>query len=200
MRNLYRTAIVVAAMVALVALAVMPGYAQTSNGTIAGTITDKSGAAVAKATVTATSQDLGKTLGTAVTDSTGGYRIDALFPGKYTVSMKATGFSELKVSDVDVRGSFTSTVSGVLEVGAVTSIVTVEANIGQELQTQSGEISKSFGEAEITNLPYANLNPISLVLTGAGVTAGNHVRDGAAPASVLRVIGVRQNRDFAVSS
>jgi len=178
MRNLYRTAIVVAAMVALVALAVVPGYAQTSNGTIAGTITDKSGAAVAKATVTATSQDLGKTLGTAVTDSTGGYRIDALFPGKYTVSVKATGFSELKVSDVDVRGSFTSTVSGVLEVGAVTSIVTVEANIGQELQTQSGEISKSFGEAEITNLPYANLNPISLVLTGAGVTAGNQTAGG----------------------
>src|SRR6266436_6137243 len=92
--------------------------------------------------------------------------------------MKATGFSELKVSDVDVRGSFTSTVSGVLEVGAVTSIVTVEANIGQELQTQSGEISKSFGEAEITNLPYANLNPISLVLTGAGVTAGNQTAGG----------------------
>jgi len=46
MRNLHRTAIVVATMIALVALAVVPGYAQTSNGTIAGTITDKSGAAV----------------------------------------------------------------------------------------------------------------------------------------------------------
>jgi len=66
------------------------------------------------------------------------------------------------VSDVDVRGSFTSTVSGVLEVGAMSSTVTVEATVGQELQTQSGEISKSFGEAEIINIPYANLNPIRL--------------------------------------
>jgi len=168
----------VAVMVALVALAVVPGYAQTSNGTIAGTITDKSGGALVKATVTATNQDLGKTLGTAVTDSSGGYRIDALFPGKYTVSVKAAGFSELKVSDVDVRGSYVSTVSGVLEVGVITATVTVEATIGQELQTQSGEISKSFGEAEIGNLPYANLNPISLVLTGAGVTAGNQSAGG----------------------
>jgi len=31
MRNLYRTAIVVAAMVVVVTLAVMPGFAQTSN-------------------------------------------------------------------------------------------------------------------------------------------------------------------------
>jgi hypothetical protein len=178
MRSLYCTAILVSTSVALLALAVVPGFAQTSNGTIAGTITDKSGAAVAKASVSATSQDLGKTLGNAMTDSSGGYRIDALFPGKYTVSVKADGFSELKVSDVDVRGSFTSTVSGILEVGAVSATVTVEATVGQELQTQSGEISKSFGEAEIGSLPYANLNPISLVLTGAGVTAGNQVAGG----------------------
>src|ERR1700687_3035728 len=92
MRNLYRTAIVVAAMVVVATLAVVPGFAQTSNGTIAGTITDKTGGAVVKATVAATSQDLGKTLGTAITDSTGGYRIDALFPGKYTVKVTATGF------------------------------------------------------------------------------------------------------------
>src|SRR5229473_4528597 len=85
MQNLYRTAIVLAAMVMVVTLAVVPGFAQTSNGTIAGTISDKTGGAVVKATVSATSQDLGKTLGTAVTDSSGGYRIDALFPGKYTV-------------------------------------------------------------------------------------------------------------------
>jgi outer membrane receptor protein involved in Fe transport len=178
MRNLCRALAVIVATYVVVALSAVPGFAQTSNGTIAGTITDPSGGAVVKATVSATSQDLGKTLGTAITDGSGGYRIDALFPGKYTVSVKATGFSELKVSDVDVRGSYTSTVNGVLEVGAMASTVTVEATVGQELQTQSGEISKSFGEAEIGNLPYANLNPISLVLTGAGVTAGNQAAGG----------------------
>jgi len=178
MRNVSRSLGILAGIVSLVALSATSGNAQTSNGTIAGTITDASGAAIVRAAVVATSQDLGKTLGTASTDSAGGYRIDALFPGKYTVSVKAPGFNELKVSDVDVRGSYVSTVNGTLEVGAVTSTVTVEASVGQELQTQSGEITKSFGESEIANLPYANLNPISLVLTGAGVTAGNQVAGG----------------------
>jgi Carboxypeptidase regulatory-like domain/TonB dependent receptor len=157
---------------------------QTSNGTIAGTITDKSGGAVSKATVTATSQDLGTTLGSAITDGSGGYRIDALFPGKYTVSVKASGFSELRVGDVDVRGSFTTTVSGVLDVGSVSASVLVEASTGQELQTQSGELSKSFGEPDIDNLPYSNLNPISLVLTQAGV---------AGPAPVAGAFGGNTN-------
>jgi outer membrane receptor protein involved in Fe transport len=152
--------------------------AQTSNGTIAGTITDKSGGAVANATVQAFSQSMGKTLGTATTDSSGGYRIDALFPGKYSVTVKSAGFSELRVSDVDVRGSYTTTVSGVLELGALSSTITVEASVGQELQTQSGELSKSFGEPEIANLPYQSLNPISLVLTQAGVSAGDQVAGG----------------------
>jgi hypothetical protein len=152
--------------------------AQTSNGTIAGTVTDKSGGGVAKATVSATNQDMGQTLGTAITDSSGGYRIEALFPGKYTVSIKAAGFSELKVSDVDVRGSFTTTVSGTLEVGSISTSVLVEASTGQELQTQSGDLSKAFSEPEIDNLPYSNLNPISLVLTQAGVIGAAPVAGG----------------------
>src|SRR6267154_582645 len=132
MRNVRRSLRILVGIFAFVALSVVPGNAQTSNGTIAGTITDASGAAIVKAAVTATSQDLGKTLGTAVTDSSGGYRIDALFPGKYTVSVKAAGFSELKVSDVDVRGSYTTTVNGTLEVGSISASVLVEASTGQE--------------------------------------------------------------------
>lgn len=165
-------------LVVLLGIGSFSASAQTSNGTVAGTVTDKSGAAVANATVKATSQDLGKTLGTAVTDSSGGYRIDALIPGRYTVSITSPGFSELKFSDVEVKGSYTATVSGVLEVGSISSAVTVEASIGQELQTQSGEISKNISDEEIKNLPYSNLNPISIVLTEAGVTAGNQVAGG----------------------
>lgn len=178
MRFMLRATVLLTALAVSGFWAVSLTLAQTSNGTIAGTITDKTGAAVEKATVKATSQDLGKTLGTAITDASGGYRIDALIPGKYTVSITASGFSELKFTDVEVKGSFTATVSGILEVGALTSTVTVEASIGQELQTQSGEISKNISDEEIKNLPYSNLNPISIVLTEAGVSAGNQVAGG----------------------
>src|SRR6266481_8140452 len=81
------------ALVCVLGLVLVPSLmAQTSNGTIAGTITDKTGGAVVKATVTATSQDLGTTLGSAITDGSGGYRIDALVPGKYTVNIKPAAF------------------------------------------------------------------------------------------------------------
>lgn len=167
------------AIVGVAALVLSPTLmAQTSNGSIAGTIIDKSGGAVVKAEVTATSEDLGKTLGTAITDGSGGYRIDALIPGKYTVGMRAQGFTEMRVSHVDVRGSYTTTVNGTLEVGSAITTIVVEASVGQELQTQSGDLSKAFSEPEINNLPYSNLNPISLVLTQAGVIGRAPVAGG----------------------
>jgi len=83
--------------------------AQTSNGSIAGAIVDKTGGAVVKATVSATSQDFWNNPGKRNYGRFWGYRIDALVPGKYTVSVKASGFSEMKFPNVDVRGSYTTT-------------------------------------------------------------------------------------------
>lgn len=151
----------------VVFLAAGVSFAQTSNGTIAGTIADKTGGAVPSATVTASSSELGTKRST-TTDGVGTYRIESLPPGKYMVVVTAQGFSELRVANVDVRGSFTTTVNGVLEVAAVAATVTVEAS-GQELQTQSGELSHNISRTEINNLPFFSLNPISLVLTEPGV-------------------------------
>src|SRR6267143_1185703 len=75
--------------------------AQTSNGTIVGTVIDKSGAAVPNAKVTAANKELGVTR-TTVTDSLGGYRIGDLTPGTYMVSVEASGFSLLQMADVHV--------------------------------------------------------------------------------------------------
>jgi len=158
-------------LLALLAVALVPSaQAQTSNGVIAGTITDKTGAVVPGATVAVSSESQGVKR-TSTTDSVGAYRIESLLPGRYIVVVTASSFAELKISGVDVRGSFTTTVNGTLEVSGVTATVTVEAGVGQELQTQSGELSANITRAEINNLPVFGLNPIALVLTYAGVTA-----------------------------
>jgi outer membrane receptor protein involved in Fe transport len=172
MRNMYRTAVVLAAMVAVVALAVGPACGQTSNGTIVGTVTDKTGAAVPNAKVTGTSKDLGVTRAT-VSDSSGGYRIGDLPPGTYTVSIEASGFSLLQLADVHVKGSFEVSASATLEVGSVTNTVVVEASAAQELQTESGTLGAEISQQEVHDLPILNGNPISLVLTQAGVQDGN---------------------------
>ena len=145
------------------------GFAQTSNGTIAGAIVDKTGAAVPDARVEATSEDRGGEPRVAETDSSGSYRIEPLLPGKYTLVIKKQGFADTKVSGLDVRASLTTTFNGTLEIAVQNATVLVEASTGQELQTQSGDLSASISSSEVHELPIFGLNPIALVLTLPGV-------------------------------
>jgi outer membrane receptor protein involved in Fe transport len=143
--------------------------AQTSNGTIVGTITDKTGAAVANASVKASSQQFGEVPRVATTDTAGGYRFESLLPGTYTVTISASGFDELRIQDVQVKGSLTVTAGGTLEVSSVKNSILVEASAAQELQTESGSLGGEISRVEITNLPINSLNPVELVLTQPGV-------------------------------
>jgi hypothetical protein len=89
------------AILALISLAFTPcPSAQTSNGTLHGTVTDPSGAAVAKATVIAVSPD-GQAK-TTTTNRTGGYEIRSLAPGNYTLTVSAVGFADFAKDDINV--------------------------------------------------------------------------------------------------
>jgi hypothetical protein len=145
------------------------GAAQTSNGVIVGAITDKTGGSVSNATVTVSSNDRGGDSRSVTTDGNGTYRVESLLPGKYKVSIQAQGFSITVVNDVEVRASLEATVNAVLELTGATATVIVEASSGQELQTQSGEISGNISGAEVRNLPYFSGNPVELALTEPGV-------------------------------
>jgi len=173
MRLWLRTLMLVSTVLILTMGLATVASAQSSNGTIAGVIVDKSGAAVPQASVEAVSADRGGEPRVISTDATGSYRIESLVPGKYTVTVKKGGFADLKVADVDVKASLTSTVNGTLEVAGQAATVLVEASTGQELQTQSGDLSANVTSTEIHELPINSLNPIALVLTQAGIQDGN---------------------------
>jgi carboxypeptidase family protein/TonB-dependent receptor-like protein len=173
MRNWSRALVVLTLILGVEALLALPGYAQTSNGTIAGVIVDTSGSAVPDAKVEITSDDRGGEPRVMNTDGSGSFRVEALIPGKYTVAVKKAGFSDLKISGIDVRASLTATANGVLEVAGQNATVLVEATNAQELQTQSGDLSANLSSTDIHELPINSLNPISLVLTEPGVQDGN---------------------------
>jgi outer membrane receptor protein involved in Fe transport len=160
-----------ASVLLLAALVIFGGKAaaQTSNGTIVGAVTDKTGGAIANASVKVASRDRGGEIKTATTDASGTYRVSSLLPGKYTVTIEAGGFAATVINDLDVRASLETNASAVLEVSSATSTVTVEASAGQELQTQSGEISGNIGTTAVENLPYFSGNPIEVLLTEPGV-------------------------------
>ncbi|MFY9585363.1 MAG: TonB-dependent receptor, partial [Candidatus Acidiferrales bacterium] len=68
--------------------------------------------------------------------------------------------------------------------------ITVEAGTGQELQTQSGDITHSISKVEIQNLPIFGLNPIALALTEPGVQ-GVSARDDFTNGQGFSVNGTR---------
>lgn len=172
MRTLVRSVLIIAVIIGL-NMSAKYSFGQTSNGAVVGTVLDKSGAAVPDATIEVQSRDRGGDPRVGTTDAAGSYRVEPLLPGVYTVVIKKAGFAALKISDVDVKASLTTSVNGTLELAGQASTVLVEASTGQELQTQSGELSANLTPAEVHNLPINNLNPISLVLTEPGVQDGN---------------------------
>src|ERR1035437_2121753 len=66
-------------------------FAQEFRSTMAGMITDPTGAVVAKATVVVTNTDTGVKVQT-VTDRTGSYTVPFLLPGKYSIRVTVSGF------------------------------------------------------------------------------------------------------------
>jgi hypothetical protein len=155
------------AAVGAVLLVGIAANAQTSNGTIEGSVVDATGAGVAKATVSIVGVHTGATKTTA-TNGVGGFRFDSVLLDTYTVSAEAPGFSKRVITDVVVTASVITSVNPVLVSGSVTETVKVQA-ASELLQTDSGEISATMGTEAVENLPISSLSPYELATTLPGV-------------------------------
>jgi outer membrane receptor protein involved in Fe transport len=141
--------------------------AQTSKGILAGVVKDSTGAVLANAHVTVVNQDTGESR-TLDTRTDGTYRVDAISPGPYTITVAITGFATFTIKDVNVNASVVSTYDPVLSVGTVTTNVTIEA-AANTINTENGSLSGTIGAVEIQNVPIFTLNPIELATTVPGV-------------------------------
>src|ERR1044071_8873691 len=97
-------------------LASAAAAAQTSRGTVSGTITDQNGAVVSGATVALTNLETNVSR-TTTTNSEGFYRFDAVDLGTYSVKISAQGFSEVTKTNVPVLANQISDVSAQVAVG-----------------------------------------------------------------------------------
>lgn len=162
-RNLLR----IAGFTFIVMVAGMTAYTQTSNGTIVGSVTDKSGGAVVGAQVKAVSTLTGAVRET-TSNSEGTYRIEFVPPGTYDVSASATGYQTTTHSGLDLPGSAIVTADIVLTIGQTSQIVQVSAD-NTAINTANSEISATLSEIEINNLPIPSLSPYELAITLPGV-------------------------------
>lgn len=145
-------------------------FAQTSNGTLAGVVTDPTGASVPNAKVTVKNVGTGETR-TATTNGVGAYRLESLMPGTYDVTVAAPNFSTTAIKAFPVVGSVVTSLNPSLKLGKSTETVNVEAS-AEVLQTESGDMSTTIGSSAVDNLPISSLNPYALASTLPGVVIG----------------------------
>ena len=169
------------AIVVLVLAVFVSGVAraQTSNGTLVGSVIDPSGAVLPKATVSAVSSQYGQPHETH-TDSIGTYRLESLQPGIYAVTLAAPGFETLTITGVVINGSLTTTINGKLKLAAAQQKIEVQATAGQVIDTQSGQLGENISRQEVAQLPYFSLNPAELAMTLPGVQ-DSPIGNGAIP-------------------
>jgi hypothetical protein len=99
--------------------------AQTTTGSITGSVTDASGAVLPGVAVTLTGENLIGGAQVQTTDGGGNYRFDRLPPGTYRVKFEMQGFKTIERPDIRINAAFVATVPVKMEVGAVTESVTV---------------------------------------------------------------------------
>jgi carboxypeptidase family protein len=112
------------AVLILMAALVLPSLA-FAQGTLTGTVKDQSGGVLPGATVEASSAALIEKVRTAVTDSTGQYRITGLNPGTYSLTFRLSGFNTVVREGIELSGTATLTIPIDMRVGALAETVTV---------------------------------------------------------------------------
>ncbi len=159
--------------VALCLLLIMAGLlcqqsqAQENRGSILGTVTDETGAAVVGATVRSVSAATGIAT-TTTSDQSGDFNLPFLAPGDYRIEVDAKGFAKAANPSVTVHAQETQHLTFSLHVGSATQEVTVtsEAPLLQTAETTTGQ---TLGTQTIQNLPVNNENLLSEALLGPGM-------------------------------
>src|SRR5437763_398672 len=150
--------------------------AQSTFGTILGTVTDASGAVVPQAKIVITNQ--GENISRpALTDSQGNYEALNLKAGVYTVTAEAAGFKIFKASDLQLNARQTMRVDVKLDLGQVSETVSVSA-AAPVITTDSSAITSSFGTQQVLELPAnyrgaGSTSPLRLLAYQPGIQSDN---------------------------
>ena len=156
-------------LVAIIVLALAPtsGWGQNVYGTIAGTVTDSSGAAVTGASVTLTNMDTSEKH-TMETDASGNYTFVNILPGRYKIEGEKTGFKKFVRQPIIVQIESGLRVDISLQVGAQNETVEVSAE-APLLQPETNSLGQVVEQRAVTELPLNGRNPLALIGMVPGV-------------------------------
>jgi hypothetical protein len=164
---------------AVLLLVTISANAQTSRGTVTGTVLDPTGAVISGARVTLTGVETGVRLSTTSNDA-GVYRFEAVDPGAYDLTASLSGFRTYLSTHIGVEANRATTIDPTLEVGTAETRIEVSGEASEILIKDSPLRGGNFQAGEVRNLPLIASNPISLarVLPGATEPSGSTVWGG----------------------
>lgn len=144
-------ALQIAGLLTFFLLFTLPLAAQFDTGTIAGSVTDSSGAVIPNATVTVTNVQTSfkKTL---QTDSSGNYTASALPFGTYVVTANAGNFAEAKSEEIVLNVGATVHANLTMNVAATQQVIEVTGT-STSVNTGSSTAGTTLNAAQISNLP-----------------------------------------------
>jgi Carboxypeptidase regulatory-like domain len=173
----------------LVAMAA-PAAAQTTLGTIRGTVVDPQQQVVPGATVVITDESTGVAR-EALTDAQGLFEVPNLRPGTYTVTATLTGFRKAQRTGVVLRAASVALTDLSLAIGNLEDVVTVTAS-GTNITMESQAIARGLDEQQLRDLPrnsrdiqdFLTLNPNivggfdSIQFLGGRTYGASYIQDG----------------------
>jgi hypothetical protein len=144
-------------------------WGQAVNGTISGTVTDPSGAAISNATVEV-KNNATQTVRTVSTNAQGRYAVPELFVGNYDVRISMPGFQNSVQTNVPVVVGGERVVDVTMKIGQAQETVTVEAQASQ-VDTSSSAVSTLVESKQVEDLPLNGRNYTQLITLAPGVQA-----------------------------
>ncbi len=139
---------------------------QAVYGSIIGTVTDSSGAAVPNATVTITNTGTNVSV-TTKTNESGYYAQTRLIPGAYRVKVEASNFKAAVFESVVVNVDTASAVNATLQAGQVTEQITITAD-APLLKSDRADVATTFEARQISDLPILDRNFTKFILLTPG--------------------------------
>ena len=158
-----------------------PSHGQTTSGDLVGTVKDATGSLVPNATITVTAESTGVSK-TITGSSNGEFRVGNLLADKYDVVVEAAGFQKYDLKGVLIELNKTSTISIPLSLGTSQS-VEVSADSGAVLDTTSTNLSQTFDNQTLSDLPTASVGVgvLNVSLLSPGVASSGGLGIGVGP-------------------
>ncbi len=165
-RRIAACSLLVVVSIALIAMTPASAVGQETRATVTGTVSDPQGAVVPGAVVTVRNVDTNvDTLATS--DTSGGFIVRQLIPGRYRVTAALPGFKTFTRDGIVLRTAETATIRITLSLGGVEEVVTVTSGLTQ-VESNETAISQTIENKRITELPLNGRQVYMLLQLTAG--------------------------------